>query len=172
MIAGSFDGITTQCSKSFYSAMGNSGWTAMVQGDGFVDVVRSEENSFPPSNINVPQAYCCMLSFQPKEFYTAQTHLASIIRTFTVGALSTYHLSFWHSRLSFFYAYLPGYIMQPPPMYYSVYIDDIVVFSIVPSIYDWVQVELAPFFATSTSVNIKFEITSTEDIHLSYIGIS
>jgi hypothetical protein len=147
---GSFDGITTDKEYKLFSAgvvMGTSGWKT----SGRVHIIAVGKIGMPPSNKN-GLLYSCM--FQTYFGALPYATESSIERTFTnlvVGAI--YRFSFWQTKRN-------GFLQ---PMLYDVYADGIQVFNTVPNANYWVQVIL-PFAATSTSANIKFQISSTDEL--------
>jgi hypothetical protein len=110
----------------------------------------------PSPNPNNLQ-YECVLQ---NDFLSIQT--TSIQKTFmnlVIGA--SYRLSFYHTlRLNF-----------PPPTLYSVIVNDAIVYSTVPSYNTWKKVTLPDFIADSTSISLKFAISSTDQLDR-YIGIN
>jgi hypothetical protein len=149
---GSFDGITTNQLVLFPSSsvLGSSGWKTT----GRVHIAAAGYFGMPKSSNSVPQTHSCVFQTHFGEAPTAAK--SSIQRTYTgldIGC--RYVMSFWQTKRSDY---------PNTPMYYGVYIDGKEVFSTVPSTFNWVHVVLDSFVANATSVDIKFEISSDDQL--------
>jgi hypothetical protein len=169
---GSFDGITNRESEWFPSGdvMGTSGWKP--SGSVYlIGLAAAEKIGMPQTNKNGLE-YSCMIQTTHPLLGLSYAAKSSIERTFTnldVGA--TYRFTFWQTLISARadpFTSRRGYL---PPMRYGVYIDGTLVFRTVPNTYDWVQVELYPFAANSTSARIAI-LMSSDDLLDRRVGIN
>jgi hypothetical protein len=167
----SFDNVVANNEVKLYASgeiMGNSGWKTT----GRVHLASGGQIGMPDLNPYGLQQECMFQTYFGDKPYAAES---SITRTFTgLNVGETYRLSFWQTSrstsetsYSYSYSYYGGsnkHNYYDPPMIYGVYIDGTKVFSTVPVTNSWVQVQLAPFIATSNSVNIRFFISSTDQV--------
>jgi hypothetical protein len=111
-------------------------------------IVAEGKIGLPASNLHGLDYSCLIQTYFVGESPAGYT---SIKRDFSNLAVGLKHrVSFWQARRK-------GY---SPPLVYSVKVDNKLVFSTVPSTDDWVHVLSDWFTATSTSVEVLFEIST------------
>jgi hypothetical protein len=151
----SFEHITTSNDYIYYPSGSIIGdWT--TSGTGVYIVYTGVLNVDPNPN---GLLYSCMLQT------SASSTTVYIEKTFTnVVVGNSYSVSFWNVLRPFFFTEMN------PPMSFSVILGGITVYSTIPSTLTWLELSTSATIASSTSITLRFQISSTDNLNR-YIAI-